>query len=81
MKLNETQIKNINENMIISETEKAIQLKVNYIKLNGDEKEIHIWCPKTCIEYTECGILKIKDWFRKNKENELHGKITPILVY
>lgn len=80
-KLNDLEIKRINENMIAKETEKAYQLRVNYISLTGNDKEICIWVPKTCTEKTECGILKIKDWFLKNKEKELHGYIKPVLIY
>ena len=81
-KLNKENIELINKNMIVKETEKAYQLKVMYMnKYTGNEKEINIWVPKSCTEKTECGILKIKDWFLKNKENELKGIITPSLVY
>ena len=81
-KLSKEEIALINKNMIEKETEKAYQLKVNYMnKFTGNEKEIAIWVPKSCTEKTDCGILKIKDWFLKNKENELSGFITPSLVY
>ena len=81
-KLNKEEVELINKNMIEKETEKAYQLKVNYMnRFTGNEKEIAIWVPKSCTEKTECGILKIKDWFLKNKENELKGIITPSLVY
>ena len=82
MKLNNEQIDLINKNMVVKETEKAYQLRVNYMnKFTGNEKEIAIWVPKSCTEKSECGILKIKEWFLKNKENELKGIITPILAY
>lgn len=81
MKLSIEQIEKININMIKKETEKAFNLKVSFIKLSGEENQITIWVPKSCTEFTECGILKIKDWFRKNKENELHGMIKPVLEY
>lgn len=81
-KLSKEEIKLINKNMIEKETEKAVQLKVNYMnKFTGNEKEINIWVPKSCTEKTDCGILKIKEWFLKNKENELKGIITPVLNY
>lgn len=81
-KLSIEEVELINKNMIEKETEKAYQLKVNYMnKFTGNEKEIAIWVPKSCTEKTDCGILKIKDWFLKNKENELSGFITPSLVY
>ena len=81
-KLSKEEIELINKNMIEKETEKAVQLKVNYInKFTGNEKEINIWVPKSCTEKTDCGILKIKEWFLKNKENELKGIITPVLNY
>lgn len=81
-KLSKEEIKLINKNMIEKETEKAVQLKVNYMnKFTGTEKEINIWVPKSCTEKTDCGILKIKEWFLKNKENELKGIITPVLNY
>lgn len=81
-KLSIEEVELINKNMIEKETEKAYQLKVNYMnKFTGNEKEIAIWVPKSCIEKTECGLLKIKDWFLKNKENELKGIITPALNY
>lgn len=81
-KLSKEEIELINKNMVEKETEKAYQLKVNYInKFTGNEKEISIWVPKSCTEKTEVGILRIKDWFLKNKENELKGIITPVLVY
>lgn len=80
-KLTKIQIETINNNMIAKETEKAFQLKVNYISLAGNAKEINIWVPKSCTELSECGILKIKDWFLKNKQQELHGYIEPVLNY
>lgn len=81
-KLSNEEVSKINENMIVKETEKAYQLKVNYVnKFTGNEKEINIWVPKSCTEKTQVGILKIKDWFLKNKESELKGIITPSLVY
>lgn len=81
-KLSNEEVNKINENMIVKETEKAYQLKVNYVnKFTGNEKEINIWVPKSCTEKTQVGILKIKDWFLKNKESELKGIITPSLVY
>lgn len=81
-KLTSNEIELINKNMIVKETEKAYQLKVNYVNnFTGNEKEINIWVPKTCTEKTSAGILKIKDWFLKNKESELKGIITPSLVY
>lgn len=81
MKLSDEQVKKINENMIVKETEKAYYMKVNYVCINGDEKEISIWVPKSCTEFTNSGILAIKDWFKKNKESELHGIINPVLAY
>lgn len=81
-KLSNEEVNKINENMIVKETEKAYQLKVNYVnKFTGNEKEINIWVPKSCTEKTQVGILKVKDWFLKNKESELKGIITPSLVY
>lgn len=81
-KLSNEEVNKINKNMIVKETEKAYQLKVNYAnKFTGNEKEINIWVPKSCTEKTQVGILKIKDWFLKNKENELKGMITPFLAY
>ena len=81
-KLSNEEVNKINKNMIVKETEKAYQLKVNYVnKFTGNEKEINIWVPKSCTEKTQVGILKIKDWFLKNKESELKGIITPSLVY
>lgn len=81
-KLSKEEIALINKNMIDKETEKAYQIKVNYMnKFTGNEKKITIWVPKSCTEKTDCGILKIKDWFLKNKENELNGVITPSLIY
>ncbi len=81
-KLSIEEVELINKNMIEKETEKAYQLKVNYMnKFTGNEKEIAIWVPKSCTEKTEAGILRVKDWFLKNKENELKGIITPSLVY
>lgn len=81
-KLSIEEVEKINKNMIVKETEKAYQLKVNYTnKFTGNEKEINIWVPKSCTEKTQVGILKIKDWFLKNKENELKGMITPFLAY
>lgn len=74
-KLTKTQIENINKGMIVKETEKAVLLKLNFCRIDGEEKNIDIWCPKSCIEYSECGLLKIKDWFKRNKENELHGNL------
>ena len=44
-------------------------------------QRIPCWVPKSCTEKTQVGILKIKDWFLKNKESELKGVITPSLVY
>lgn len=80
-KLKNEEIKKINENMIVTETEKAYRLKVNYVNLAGNEKEIEIWVPKSCTEKSDCGILKIKEWFLKNKQQELHGYISPVLEY
>lgn len=81
-KLSNEEVNKINKNMIVKETEKAYQLKVNYVnKFTGNEKEINIWVPKSCTEKTQVGILKIKDWFLKSKESELKGIITPSLVY
>lgn len=81
-KLGKEEIELINKNMVEKETEKAYQLKVIYVnKITGNEKEITIWVPKSCIEKTECGIIKIKDWFKKNKEDELKGIIKPVLNY
>lgn len=81
-KLSKEEVELINKNMIVKETEKAYQLKVNYMnKFTGNEKEVNIWVPKSCTEKTQVGILKIKDWFLKNKESELKGVITPSLVY
>lgn len=80
-KLNKEQIELINKNAIVNETEKAYKMKVNYIRLDGTEKIIEIWVPKSCTEFSACGILKIKDWFIKNKSNELKGSLTPVLEY
>ena len=81
-KLSNEEVNKINENMIVKETEKAYQLKVNYVnKFKKKKKEINIWVPKSCTEKTQVGILKVKDWFLKNKESELKGIITPSLVY
>lgn len=81
-KLTQEQINKINRNMIVGETEKAIQLRVNYSNnFTGNEKEIKIWVPKSCVELSACGILKIKDWFTKNKEFELKGRLELILDY
>ena len=79
--INENEVKTINENAIVTETEKAYKIKVNYVRLDGEEKVIAIWVPKSCTEITGIGVIKIKDWFRKNKEDELHGMITPYLEY
>ena len=81
-KLSNEEVNKINENMIVKETEKAYQLKVNYVnKFTGNEKEINIWVPKSCTEKPQFGILKVKDGFLKNKESELKGIISPSIVY
>ena len=81
-KLSKEDVEKINKNMVVKETEKAYQLKVNYMnRYTGNGKELNMWVPKSCTEKTQVGILKIKDWFLKNKENELKGIITPSLIY
>lgn len=80
-KLSFEEIEKINKNMIAKETEKAYQIKVNFVRLDVEERDIFLWVPKSCTKKTECGLLDIKDWFLKIKENELHGYISPILNY
>lgn len=80
-KLSPKNIRDINSNMIVAETEKAFKMKVNYTSLSGNDKVIDIWVPRSATEYTKIGILKMKDWFKKNKQGELRGYIDPYIKY
>lgn len=75
-KLTKKQIEQINNNFINKETEKAYLLNV---EVNGSEATI--WVPKSCTEVTECGLLKIMEWFRLKKQKDLKSIIVPIIKY